>query len=138
MSVNKVILVGHVGKQPETRAFADGTSVTNFSLATSEKYKDKTGVMAEQTEWHNISCFGKLAEIASQYVHKGTQVYVEGKIKTNKYTDKAGVEKYSTNIVVSSLQLLGSKEAKSPPLDHASITNHASSSLGDMESDLPF
>ena len=138
MSVNKVILVGHVGKEPETRAFADGTGVTNFSLATSEKYKDKSGEWKDQTEWHNISCFGKLSEIASKYVNKGTQVYVEGKIKTNKYTDKSGVEKYAVNIVVSSLQLLGSKEAKSPPIDHASITNHASSSLGDMESDLPF
>jgi single-strand DNA-binding protein len=138
MSVNKVILVGFSGKEPESRSFADGTGVTNFSLATSEKYKDKSGEWKDQTEWHNISCFGKLAEIASQYVHKGTQVYVEGKIKTNKYTDKAGVEKYAVNIVVSSLQLLGSKEAKSPPLDHASITNHASSSLGDIESDAPF
>jgi single-strand DNA-binding protein len=138
MSVNKVILVGFSGKEPESRSFADGTGVTNFSLATSEKYKDKSGEWKEQTEWHNISCFGKLAEIASQYVHKGTQVYVEGKIKTNKYTDKSGVEKYAVNIVVSSLQLLGSKEAKSPPLDHASITNHASSSLGDMPEDLPF
>ena len=138
MSVNKVILVGFVGKEPETRAFADGTGVTNFSLATSEKYKDKSGEWKEQTEWHNISCFGKLAEIASQYVHKGTQVYVEGKIKTNKYTDKSGVEKYAVNIVVSSLQLLGSKEAKSPPMDHGSISNQASSSLGDMLEDLPF
>ena len=141
MSVNKVILVGFVGKEPESRSFADGTGVTNFSLATSEKYKDKSGEWKDQTEWHNISCFGKLAEIASQYVHKGTQVYVEGKIKTNKYTDKSGVEKYAVNIVVSSLQLLGSKEVskeKSPPMDHGSISNQASSSLGDIESDLPF
>jgi len=138
MSVNKVILVGHVGKNPEQRVFGSGESVTSFSLATSEKYKDKSGEWKDQTEWHNISCFGKLSEIANKYVTKGTQVYIEGKIKTNKYTDKSGVEKYSTNIVVSSLQLLGSKEAKSPPLDHASISNHASLSLGDMPEDLPF
>ena len=138
MSVNKVILVGFVGKPPEQRVFGSGESVTSFSLATSEKYKDKSGEWKDQTEWHNISCFGKLSEIANKYVTKGTQVYIEGKIKTNKYTDKSGVEKYSTNIVVSSLQLLGSKEVKSPPLDHASITNHASSSLGDIEEDLPF
>ena len=138
MSVNKVILVGHVGKNPEQRVFGSGESVTSFSLATSEKYKDKSGEWKDQTEWHNISCFGKLSDIANKYVTKGTQVYIEGKIKTNKYTDKSGVEKYSTNIVVSSLQLLGSKEAKSPPLDHASISNHASLSLGDMPEDLPF
>jgi len=141
MSVNKVILVGHVGKQPETRAFQDGTGVTSFSLATSEKYKDKSGNLSEQTEWHNISCFGKLSEIANKYVTKGSQVYIEGKIKTNKYTDKAGVEKYAVNIVASSLQLLGSKEAgkeKSPSIDVGNITNHASSSLGDLDSDVPF
>ena len=138
MSVNKVILIGHVGKNPEQRVFGSGESVTSFSLATSEKYKDKSGEWKDQTEWHNISCFGKLSDIANKYVTKGTQVYVEGKIKTNKYTDKSGVEKYSTNIVVSSLQLLGSKEVKSPPLDHASITNHASLSLGDMDEDVPF
>jgi len=141
MSVNKVILVGHVGKNPETRAFQDGTGVTSFSLATSEKYKDKSGNLSEQTEWHNISCFGKLSEIANKYVTKGSQVYIEGKIKTNKYTDKAGVEKYAVNIVASSLQLLGSKEAgkeKSPSIDVGSITNHASSSLGDIPEDLPF
>ena len=138
MSVNKVILVGFVGKPPEQRVFGSGESVTSFSLATSEKYKDKSGEWKDQTEWHNISCFGKLSEIANKYVTKGTQVFIEGKIKTNKYTDKSGVEKYSTNIVVSSLQLLGSKEVKSPPLDHDSISNHASQSLGDLESDLPF
>ena len=135
MSVNKVILVGHVGKNPEQRVFGSGESVTSFSLATSEKYKDKSGEWKDQTEWHNISCFGKLSEIANKYVTKGTQVYIEGKIKTNKYTDKSGVEKYSTNIVVSSLQLLGSK---SPPIDHGSISSKPSESLGDIESDLPF
>ena len=139
MSVNKVILIGFVGKPPEQRVFGSGESVTSFSLATSEKYKDKSGEWKDQTEWHNISCFGKLSEIANKYVTKGTQVYVEGKIKTNKYTDKSGVEKYSTNIVVSSLQLLGSKEAsKELPLDRASITNNASLSLGDMDENVPF
>jgi single-strand DNA-binding protein len=137
MSVNKVILVGFVGKQPETRAFQDGTGVTSFSLATSEKYKDKSGNLSEQTEWHNISCFGKLSEIASKLVTKGTQLYIEGKIKTNKYTDKSGVEKYAVNIVASSLQLLGSKE-KSPSVDIGEISNYASKSLGDIPEDLPF
>ena len=138
MSVNRVTLIGHVGKNPETRAFQDGTGVTSFSLATSEKYKDKSGNLSEQTEWHNISCFGKLSEIANKYVTKGSQVYIEGKIKTNKYTDKAGVEKYAINIVASSLQLLGSREAKSPSVDVGEISNYASKSLGDIPEDLPF
>jgi len=138
MSVNKVILVGHVGKNPETRAFQDGTGVTSFSLATSEKYKDKSGNLSEQTEWHNISCFGKLSEIASKLVTKGTQLYIEGKIKTNKYTDKSGVEKYAVNIVASSLQLLGSKEVKTPSVDYGEISTKPSQSLGDILEDLPF
>ena len=138
MSVNRVTLIGHVGKNPETRAFQDGTGVTSFSLATSEKYKDKSGNLSEQTEWHNISCFGKLSEIANKYVTKGSQVYIEGKIKTNKYTDKAGVEKYAVNIVASSLQLLGSKEVKNPSVDVGEISNYASKSLGDIDENLPF
>jgi single-strand DNA-binding protein len=138
MSVNRVTLIGHVGKNPETRAFQDGTGVTSFSLATSEKYKDKSGNLSEQTEWHNISCFGKLSEIANKYVTKGSQVYIEGKIKTNKYTDKAGVEKYAVNIVASNLQLLGSREVKNPSVDVGEISNYASKSLGDIDENLPF
>jgi single-strand DNA-binding protein len=136
MSVNKVILVGHVGKSPEHRVFGSGESVTSFSLATSEKYKDKSGEYRESTEWHNITCFGKLSEIANKYVTKGTQVYIEGKIKTNKYTDKAGVEKYVTNIVVSSLQLLGSKE---PSKERGEISSKPSTFLGVLDDDsVPF
>lgn len=139
MSINKVILVGHVGKEPETKALQSGESLTNFSLATSEKYKDKpSGQFREATEWHNITCFGKLSEVASLYVKKGSQVYIEGKIKTNKYTDKNNVEKFATNIVVSVLQLLGSKEVKEPPKDREEISNHASQSLGELDSDIPF
>ena len=139
MSINKVILVGHVGKEPETKALHSGESLTNFSLATSEKYKDKpSGQFREATEWHNITCFGKLSEVANLYVKKGSQVYIEGKIKTNKYTDKNGVEKFATNIVVSVLQLLGSKEVKEPPKDRGEISNHASQSLGELDSDIPF
>lgn len=138
MSVNKVIILGHVGKQPETRAFPNGSSVTNFSVATSEKYKDQSGEYRENTEWHKISCFGKLSEIANKYVNKGSQVYIEGKITTRKY-EVGGVEKYSTEIRADVLQLLGSKEVnKESLLDRASITNTASLSLGDMDSDVPF
>jgi single-strand DNA-binding protein len=136
MSVNKCILVGFVGKDPETRAFADGSGVTNFSLATSEKYKDKAGEWKEVTEWHRIGCFGKLSEIAAKLVSKGSQVYVEGKISTRKWKDANGVEKSSTEVKCDVLQLLGSKEVKSPPIGE--ISNKASKSLGDIEEDLPF
>ena len=135
MSVNKVILVGFVGKEPEFRAFADGTGVTNFSMATSEKYKDKAGEWKEITEWHRIGSFGKLSEIVNKFVTKGSQVYVEGKISTRKWKDANGVEKYSTEVKCDVLQLLGSK---SPPIDHGSISSKPSESLGDMDSDLPF
>ena len=138
MSVNKAIIVGFVGKQPETRAFQNGSSVTNFSVATSERFKDQSGEYRESTEWHKISCFGKLSEIATKYVNKGSQVYIEGKITTRKY-EVGGVEKYSTEIRADVLQLLGSKEAsKELPLDRASITNNASLSLGDMDENVPF
>jgi single-strand DNA-binding protein len=135
MSVNKVILVGYVGREPETRAFADGSGVTNFSLATSEKYKDKSGEYRENTEWHRIGCFGKLSEIASKLVSKGSQVYVEGKISTRKWKDANGVEKSSTEVKCDVLQLLGSK---SPPIDHGEINSKPSQSLGDIPEDLPF
>ena len=138
MSVNKCILVGFVGKDPETRAFADGSGVTNFNLATSEKYKDKFGEWKEVTEWHRIGCFGKLSEIASKLVSKGSQVYIEGKISTKKWKDANGVEKSSTEVKCDVLQLLGSKEVKNPSIDHEEISSKPSQSLGDILEDLPF
>jgi single-strand DNA-binding protein len=138
MSVNKVILVGYVGKDPETRAFQDGSGITNFSLATSEKYKDKSGEWKEVTEWHRIGCFGKLSEIASKLVSKGSQVYVEGKISTRKWKDANGVEKSSTEVKCDVLQLLGNKEVKNPSVDVGEINNKASQSLGDIDDSLPF
>ena len=113
--INKVILVGNLGQDPETRYAANGNAITNVSLATSESYKDKnTGQMVEKTEWHRVVFFQKLAEIAGEYLRKGSQIYIEGKLKTTKYTDNNGVEKYSTDIVVDGfdgkLQMLGGKE----------------------------
>lgn len=108
--VNKVIILGNVGRDPEVRVTQDGGNVTNISVACTEKYKDKQGEQKEITEWINVVFFGKLAEIAGKYINKGSQVYVEGKLKTDKYTDKAtGVEKYSTKVIASSMQLLGGK-----------------------------
>ena len=111
MSVNKVILIGHLGRDPENRYLPSGEQVTSIAVATTDRWRDKaTGDMKEQTEWHRISFFGKLAEIAGQYLKKGSQVYVEGRIRTNKYTDRDGVERYQTQIIADTMQMLGSKQ----------------------------
>ena len=110
-SVNKVIIVGNLGRDPETRSFPSGDQVTNVTIATTDRYKDKTsGEMKEITEWHRVSFFGRLAEIAGQYLRKGSQVYVEGSLRTRKWTDKDGIEKYSTEIRADSMQMLGSRQ----------------------------
>lgn len=108
-SVNKVILVGNLGRDPEMRYLPSGEAVANLAIATTDKYKDKTGQMVEQTEWHRVSFFGRTAEVCGQYLKKGSQVYVEGSIRTRKYTDKEGVEKYATEIRGDRMQMLGSK-----------------------------
>ena len=109
-SVNKVILVGHLGRDPENRYLPSGEQVTSIAIATTESWKDKSGNKQENTEWHRISFFGKLAEIAGQHLKKGSQVYVEGRIRTNKYTDRNGVERYQTQIIADTMQMLGSKQ----------------------------
>lgn len=109
-SLNKVILIGNTGKDPEIRYMPNGKQVASFSIATSESWKDKaTGEKKESTEWHNCTAFDKLAEIIGQYVKKGQSLYVEGRIKTEKYTGKDGAEKYSTKIVVNEMKMLGGK-----------------------------
>jgi single-strand DNA-binding protein len=106
--INKVILVGNLGADPETRYTANGGAITNIRLATSESWKDKqTGENQERTEWHRVVLFGKLGEIAGEYLKKGRQVYIEGSLRTNKYTDKDGIERYSTDIVANEMQMLG-------------------------------
>jgi single-strand DNA-binding protein len=114
-SVNKVILMGNLGRDPEVRYLPSGDPVANITIATSSRYKSKTGEMVEETEWHRVTFFGRLAEIASQYLKKGRPVYVEGRIKTRKYTDKDGVEKYATDIIASEMQLLGGREGMGEP-----------------------
>ena len=110
-SVNKVIIVGNLGRDPETRYMPSGDAMTSIAVATTDTWKDKTtGEKKEQTEWHRISFFGKLAEIAGQYLKKGSQVYIEGSLRTRKYTDKDGVEKYSTEIKADTMQMLGSRQ----------------------------
>jgi single-strand DNA-binding protein len=109
MSVNKVILVGRLGADPEVRNSQSGLAIAKISLATTERVKDKDGNWNESTEWHRITAFGKTAETAGQYLVKGRQIYIEGRLKTTKYTDKNGVEKYSTEVVCERMQFLGSK-----------------------------
>jgi len=108
-SVNKVILVGNLGKDPETRYLPSGDAVTNISVATTDTWKDKSGEKQEHTEWHRVAFFGKTAEIAGEYLKKGSPVYVEGRIRTRKWQDKEGQDRYSTEIVADRMQLLGGR-----------------------------
>jgi len=113
MSVNKVILVGRLGKDPETRYMPNGEAVTNCTLATSENWKDKNGEKQEKTEWHNLTFYRRLAEVAGEYLKKGSMIYVEGKITTRKWQDKEGKDRYTTDIIVNEMQMLGSKSGSS-------------------------
>jgi single-strand DNA-binding protein len=116
--INKVILIGHLGADPEARYFPSGDSVVNLSLATSESWKDRnTGEQQERTEWHRVALFGRVAEIAGEYLHKGSKVYVEGKLRTRKWTTQEGHERYTTEVIVDtrgSMQMLDSRAVQEP------------------------
>jgi single-strand DNA-binding protein len=129
-SVNKVILLGNLGKDPESRYLPNGDAVCNFSIATTETYKDKSGTKVENTEWHRISCFGKTAEVAGQYLKKGSPVFIEGRIKTRKWQDKEGQDRYTTEITCDRLQLLGGKSDGAP-------AKPKGGSFDDMDDDIP-
>jgi single-strand DNA-binding protein len=126
-SVNKVILIGNLGKNPELRYTPGGQAVANFSIATSEKFTDKSGQKRESTEWHNIVAWGKLGELANQYLKKGRPVYIEGKLTTRSWDDKDGNKKYKTEVVANQMQFLGSApgggqaegDTQAPPTDNA-------------------
>lgn len=149
-SVNKVILIGNLGADPDTRYLPSGDAVANVNVATTEKWKNKDGEQQEHTEWHRVAFFGKLAEIAAQYLKKGSPVYVEGRIRTNKYTDKDGNERYSTQIIVDRMQMFGSKQdapAKDGPDKPASVNPKkpapkkpydGKGGFDDMDDDIPF
>ncbi|MEB0033208.1 single-stranded DNA-binding protein [Undibacterium sp. RTI2.1] len=123
-SLNKVQIIGNLGRDPETRYMPSGDAMTSITVATTESWKDKaTGEKKEQTEWHRITFFGKLAEIAGQYLKKGSQVYVEGSLRTRKYTDKDGVEKYATDVKADTMQMLG---GRAPGNDHQDSDEHRS------------
>ncbi len=109
MSINKVILVGNLGKDPEVRQTSNGVAMVTFTLATSEKFKDKAGEMQERTEWHNIVVWGPLAETCGKYLHKGKQIYCEGRIQSRSYDDRDGNKRYVSEIVINSMQMLGKR-----------------------------
>lgn len=148
-SVNKVIVVGNLGKDPETRFLPDGKAVCSFSVATTDKWTDKaSGEKKEQTEWHRISAFGRLAEICGEYLKKGSQVYIEGKLRTRKWQDKEGQDRYTTEIIADAMQMLGSRsgmggegraEMREPAA--AGESRPAKKPAGqfqDMDDDIPF
>lgn len=144
-SLNKIQIIGNLGKDPEVRYLPSGDAVANITVATTEKWKDKqTGETKEMTEWHRINFFGKLAEIAGQYLKKGSSVYVEGSIHTRKWTDKDGQEKYSTEIKGQSMQMLGGKpEGQSsaparPAAQQSKAAAKPSTGFDDMDDDIPF
>ena len=141
-SINKVIIVGNLGKDPETRSFPDGGQVSNITVATTDKWKDKTtGEQKEATEWHRVSFNGRLAEIAAQYLKKGSQVYIEGSLHTRKYTDKDGAEKYTTVVKAMQMQMLGGKpdgeRDAQPAAKPAQTAAKPASGFDDMD-DIPF
>jgi len=155
MSVNKVILVGRLGKDPETRYMTSGEAVTNATLATSENWKDKSGEKQEKTEWHNLVFYRRLAEVAGEYLKKGSQVYIEGKIQTRKWQDKeSGKDRYTTDIVVNEMKMLGNKSsgggnfevvenqssapARSAPAPRPAPAPAAKSNFDNFDDDIPF
>lgn len=126
-SVNKVIIVGNLGKDPEMRAFPSGDQVANVTIATTDKWKDKqTGEMKEATEWHRVVFNGRLAEIVGQYLRKGSQVYVEGSLRTRKWTDQSGIDKYTTEIRADQMQMLGSRQGMGAPSQAAGEGHYGS------------
>jgi single-strand DNA-binding protein len=139
--INKVILVGHLGADPEVRFTADGIAIANLRIATSEPWTDKrNGQKQERTEWHRVKLFGRLAEITGQYLKKGRQVYIEGSLRTDKYTGKDGVEKYSIDIVASDMQMLGqdSKALQGEQSASRDADRHMMDERAYFDDDVPF
>lgn len=134
--INKVILVGRLGKDPEVRYTPDGTMVTTFNMATDESYKDKNGEKVQKTEWHKVVTYRKLAEICGNYLVKGKLVYIEGKIQTRSWEDKEGVKRYATEIIANDMQMLDSKGQSRPA--ESTAPDAASTPAGMAADDVPF
>ena len=138
-SVNKVILVGNLGKDPEIKKFESGIKNASFSLATTEKFKNKTGEMVSNTEWHNIVVWGALSDVAEKYLKKGSQIYLEGKIKTSSWEDKSGSKRYKTEIYADSFTMLGAKETQTNDTKKENATQPELSNNPDIDDiELPF
>lgn len=146
-SVNKVILIGNLGKDPETRYMSNGDAVTTITLATTDTWKDKNGDKQSKTEWHRAVMYRKLAEIAGEYLKKGRSVYVEGRLETKKWTDKSGIERYTTQIVAEDMKMLGNRSAvtddesisdSKPTPSKASAGEEGNSGFDGMDDDIPF
>ena len=146
-SINKVTLIGHLGRDPEMRTFPSGEAVANVTIATTDKWKDKqSGEMREATEWHRVVFNGRLAEIAGQYLRKGSQVYVEGSLRTRKWTDQSGVEKFTTEIRADQMQMLGGRQESTAPGQRQQQAPRPTpeprtaggSGFDDMDRDIPF
>lgn len=151
-SLNKVMLIGNLGRDPEIRYMPSGDAMANLNIATTDNWKDKGGEKQERTEWHRVVMFGKLAEITGEYLKKGSQIYIEGRLQTRKWTDKSNVERYTTEIVADRMQMLGGRSGSGgggsyePPADQGSgypdsaSTKPAANNTGfdDMEDDIPF
>jgi single-strand DNA-binding protein len=145
-SLNKILLIGHLGKDPEIRYTPDGAAVASFSIATSENFTDKNGTRQERTEWHSIKAFGKLADICKQYLTKGRQVYIEGRIQTREYTDREGIKRRFTEVLANQMIMLGSRsqgaDAGVQPMESvARPVADADQAFGDpgiTDNDIPF
>jgi single-strand DNA-binding protein len=137
-SLNKVMLIGHLGKDPELKYLPSGKGVANFSIATSEEWKDGDGKLQERTEWTNVQAWGKLAEICAQYLKKGSRVYVEGSLRTRNYDDKNGVKKYVTEVVISSLLMLVGNKSGADQSDTSSGEPLQLTDGKNKKDDLPF
>jgi single-strand DNA-binding protein len=156
-SVNKVILVGNLGKDPEVRYMPSGDAMVNLTLATTDTWKDKSGEKQERTEWHRVAIFGKLAEVAGEYLKKGSQVYFEGSLKTRKWTNKEGHDQYTTEIIADKMQMLGGRSSGSASMDShdsgesrrpaaarpaptpsSNASKSSAPNFDDLEDDIPF
>lgn len=143
-SVNKVIILGNLGRNPDVRYTQGGDAVANLAIATTEKWKDKNGERQEKTEWHRVTLWGRTAEVAGEYLHKGSSCYIEGRLQTRKYTDKDGVEKYATEIVGDRLQLLGDprgggeRQQQERPQQQRQQQQSRQKPDNDFDDDIPF
>lgn len=146
-SLNKVMLIGNLGRDPEIRYMPSGDAMANLNLATTDTWKDKAGEKQERTEWHRIVMFGKQAEIAGEYLKKGSQIYIEGRLQTRKWTDKSNIERYTTEIVADRMQMLGGRSAGGGSYDSSenketeygnTSAQKSNTGFDDMEDDIPF